>query len=94
MLRQPSSLVCDPSLRHDLRIDQHDFLRRILAGGQVDHRDPFADADLRSRQAYAARRVHRFEHVVDQIDAAPPYRIPYIASACCSSTGWPYFVMG
>ena len=52
---------------HDLRIDQDDLLRRVLAGGHVDHREPLADADLRRGQADAFRRVHRFEHVLDQL---------------------------
>jgi hypothetical protein len=65
----------------DLGIDEHQSLVGVLSGAGVDHRDPLADADLRSRQPHAFRHVHRFEHVLDQFVEFGRIKIRYVFRA-------------
>jgi len=51
----------------DLGIHQHQSGLGIFLEGNVDDGQALGDADLRRRQAYAVRRVHGLEHVLDQL---------------------------
>ena len=51
----------------EFRIDERDQIRRIAPERDVGDEDPQRHADLRGRQTDARRRVHRLDHVVDEL---------------------------
>src|SRR5437868_14846666 len=51
----------------DFRIDQYEFGFGIFLEGDVNDRDALADTDLRGSEADTVCRVHRFEHVFDEL---------------------------
>src|SRR5437016_12722881 len=54
-------------LGYDFRIDHDNALRRIFAAGTIHHEQALRHADLDSRESDARRRVHSFEHVIDEL---------------------------
>ena len=51
---------------HNFGIRQHQLGVGIFFERNVDNRQTFGNADLRSRQSNSMRRIHGFEHVLDQ----------------------------
>ena len=53
--------------RDDLRIDHGDRLLLILLVGDVEDQQAARHADLHGSEPHARRRVHGFQHVVDEL---------------------------
>ena len=51
----------------DHGVYQHQFCLGVFFERDIDDGETLRDADLRRRQAYAVRRVHGLEHVLDQL---------------------------
>jgi hypothetical protein len=77
----------------DLRIDEHDLVRRILRVGNVDDGDLAGEADLRRGQPHPFGGVHGFEHVFEELSSSGVSN-SVTSSASRSSTGSPYFTIG
>ena len=60
-------LELHPLALDELRVDERDEPARIPAQGEIDDEDAQRHADLRRRQTDAGCRVHRLDHVLDQV---------------------------
>src|SRR5262245_29659705 len=63
----PFFLELHPFALDEFRVDEREQLAAALAQAEIDHRDPERDAHLWGSQPNSRRRVHRLNHVVDEL---------------------------